>query len=149
MKCECCELNKNITTLIFETRHWHVILNRDQALLGKTVVASRRHCENLSSLTVDEWTDLKSVIIKLESALKKAFSCEPINWSCLMNGAYENRTAPHIHWHVDPRYCKEVKYAGLKFIDPNYGNPHDYKRINVLPKETLDLIIGEIRKNLK
>jgi diadenosine tetraphosphate (Ap4A) HIT family hydrolase len=66
-----------------------------------------------------------------------------------MNGAYETNTPAHVHWHVDPRYKKTVKFLGLEFKDTTYGNLPDYKRINMLPKETLELIIKEIKKYLK
>src|SRR3990170_4537805 len=79
----------------------------------------------------------------LESSFKKTFDARLFNWSCLMNNAFKEKPAnPHVHWHLRPRYEKEVKFAGITFIDPEFG--HHYtkgsERILILSEDKLQMV---------
>lgn len=123
----------------------------NQEYLGRSYVTLKRHCPSLSEISIDEWLDFLSLIKKLENAFSKAFGAISYNWTCLMNDAFKEKPAfPHVHWHIRPRYDKDVTFADTTFIDPEFG--HHYarssERILVLPDEKLSEIINEVKKFL-
>ena len=151
MKCDVCPYLEKFERTITQSKHWKVDINENQEYLGRCYVALKRHCSSLSDVKQEEWLDFAVLIKKLEKAFKDAFGAKLINWTCLMNAAYfEKPHNPHVHWHVRPRYEKDVEFAREKFIDPEFG--HHYARtadrIKILPEDKLQKIIKELQKNL-
>ena len=60
MACALCAPELQ-TPVLRESRHWRTALNRNQNLLGKTIVVLRRHEEAVAALSADEWTELQGV----------------------------------------------------------------------------------------
>ena len=56
MKCSLCDAS--LGPVIVGSVHWRLVLNHNQNLLGKCFLATRRHFEEVSSLTEDEWLEL-------------------------------------------------------------------------------------------
>ncbi len=112
-----------MNTLIIETKCFKVFLNiESQYYIGRSVVVLKRECGELSLLEEEEWKDFGNVVKKFENALKKAFNATMFNWTCLMNGGYQNKPySPQIHWHVRPRYDSVVKFEGLEWKDDAFG----------------------------
>ena len=140
-------------TIITETKHWQIKLNPDQAYLGRCVIVAKRQVESLSDLSEDEWKDFSELIKRLESALKRSFGARCFNWTCLMNNAYKseryenNRAKPHVHWHVRPRYAKEIKFEEEKFEDPEFAHHYDNTRHKEISEELLSKISQKIKEN--
>ena len=133
--------------VLFETIYWKIILFEDQAYLGRCVIVLKRHCDELSNLTLDEWSDFYEVVKKLEFALKKTFKATMFNWACLMNDAYKSKNPkPQVHWHFRPRYEHEVRFADETFIDKEFG--HHYARSTDSPvsDEIFMKIISKVRE---
>lgn len=108
---------------IFESKFWKVELSGDQLYLGRAYVICKTKRESLSELTDEEFSGLHAVIKKYEDLLKKTFGATLFNWTCLMNHAYREKPyTPQVHFHVRPRYEKEVNIDGLVFKDPNFGD---------------------------
>ncbi len=133
---------------IYETRHWEVILLPDQAYLGRCVVVLKRECGKLSNLTLDEWIDFHNNIVKkLEFAFKKAFNATMFNWSCLMNNAFKaENPKPQVHWHLRPRYEKDVEFAKEKFQDLEFSHHYNKERKMIVSKDVLEKISEEVKK---
>jgi diadenosine tetraphosphate (Ap4A) HIT family hydrolase len=137
--------------LIFETDHWKVIIHEDQHQLGRAIVTAQdRNRPNLSALTDEEWIDLSHNVIRpYEKAVKGAFGADMFNWSCLMNLAYQNNPPdPHVHWHARPRYSKPVEFAGMTFVDDEFGKHYDRNKKRPLEEDVLLKIVEEIKKYL-
>src|SRR5262245_66509632 len=95
--------------LITETPLWRVVLPQNQCLLGRCVVALKRHCGDLADLRQDELSEWLGVVAALEAALRTAFGATMFKWSCYMNFAYRMTPPdPHIHWSPDQRYRQPV-----------------------------------------
>lgn len=151
MKCDVCPFSKNYKRMIVQSKYWKVDINENQEYLGRSYIALKRHCGSLSELAKEEWLDFSKLVKIVESVFKKTFGAKMFNWSCLMNNAFrENPAHPHVHWHLRPRYEKEMRFAGITFTDPEFG--HHYARssdrILNLSEEKLQLIIKELQKNL-
>lgn len=136
---------------IFESKHWEVTLSGDQLYLGRAYVSCKTKRESLSELTEEEFSDLHAVIKKYESLLKNTFKATLFNWSCLMNHAYREKPyTPQVHFHVRPRYEKEVSVSGVIFNDPNFGDHYHLQDSvsNRISEETFAEILNILKSNL-
>lgn len=151
LKCDVCPYLNNFDRNITQTKFWKVDINENQEYLGRSFVALKRHCPSLSELTKEEWMDFSSLVRNLEKAYKKTFNAKLINWTCLMNNAFKEKLAnPHVHWHLRPRYEREVAFTRIIFKDPEFGHHYsrEKERIQALSEEKLKLIIKALQKNL-
>jgi diadenosine tetraphosphate (Ap4A) HIT family hydrolase len=138
--CALCE--PGIEALA-ESRHWRLVVNRNQNLLGKCMLVLRRHLEIVTDLSVGEWADLHPEVKRASEALMAAFAPDHYNYAFLQN---QDR---HVHLHIIPRYATSRTLGGITFEDHDY--PAHYKvpgRTRILPEEQLNLISEEIRRHL-
>ena len=148
MDCIGC-LEPKEDEIVFETDHWKVILADDQAYLGRCYVTLKRHCETVLDLTSPEWSDLQSVMKKLEATLKAAFNATMFNWTCLMNLAYQNTPPnPHVHWHFKPRYQSPVTIDQELFTDDEIGHHYSVQRHHVVDGSLYQVIRAKIQNSL-
>jgi diadenosine tetraphosphate (Ap4A) HIT family hydrolase len=121
MRSDCLLCRGRLETpVIRESQHWVTFINRNQNLLGKTIIALRRHEEDVAALTLEEWTELRPEIRWITTRLQQAFAPDHFNYSFLMNADL------HVHLHVIPRYIGNRKLAGVEFADREY--PDSYRR---------------------
>lgn len=140
---------KTILILFFKQKFFKIFLNYEQSYLGRIIIANKRHIQDLTEQTKEEWEDFGEVIKKLEPAIKKAFGAKMFNYNIMMNNAYKNNPPnPHVHIHLRPRYDKDVEFAGKTFIDPDFSFHYNRDRKEIEPEENRKLIIKEIQKYL-
>lgn len=124
--------------LIIETDYWRWSVRPIQCTLGAGILSLKRPAETMSELTSEEGADLVAIIKVIESTLKKAFNMEKMNYIMLM------MVDLHIHYHVVPRYSKELTFADKCFKDLGWPKPP------VLDTEALDVdVLTQIRDYLK
>lgn len=137
--------------IIFETPYWKVELADEQLYLGRAYVACKTKRASLSELTDEEFTDLHNAIKKYETLLTKTFGATLFNWACLMNYGYREKPyTPQVHFHVRPRYDKDVVVNGEVFHDPNFGD-HNHLTATMSKKvspETFSKILEVLKSNL-
>lgn len=102
------------TPVIRESVAWRVFINRNQDRLGKTVIALKRHEEDVTQVTEEEWVELRGEIGWVVARIRAAFAPDHFNYSFLMNMDH------HAHLHVIPRYVADREVAGVVFTDPDY-----------------------------
>ncbi|HPP48209.1 MAG TPA: HIT family protein [Accumulibacter sp.] len=100
--------------LIFETSAWSWSVRPMQSTLGASVISLNRQAANFSEVSAVEMADFANMVVKLESALKKAFGHDRINYLMLMMVDH------HVHFHVIPRYADERQFAGLEWKDSGW-----------------------------
>ncbi|MCA9353109.1 HIT family protein [Patescibacteria group bacterium] len=134
--------------VFIETEYWLVKLSeKDQRYLGRSYVTLKRKCASLSELTEKEMIDFLHLVRQVESLMKKTFGAVMFNWTCLMNDAYQAEYPdPQVHWHMRPRYNKEVVVAGEIFVDTEFG--HHYNREPEKNKKLSEAILNEIYHQL-
>jgi len=133
---------------IFESTYWKVELTGDQLYLGRSYVSCKTKRESLSELTDEEFSDLHTVTKKYENLLKKTFGATLFNRACLMNHAFRNKPyTPHVHFHVRPRYDRDITIDGEVFHDPNFGD-HNHLTAT-MEKRVSEEVFAEILKTLK
>jgi diadenosine tetraphosphate (Ap4A) HIT family hydrolase len=94
--------------------HWRIVVNRNQNLLGKTMLVLRRHLERVSDLSAEEWRDLHVQLGDVTERLDRAFSPDHYNYAFLQNADR------HVHLHVIPRYAEPRELAAERFDDPDW-----------------------------
>jgi diadenosine tetraphosphate (Ap4A) HIT family hydrolase len=148
MSCDICHVVENGQPgHIIRLAYWDVNVSHDQGYLGRGFIALRRHAASLSELTIEEWLELKEVMVRYESGVKSAFGAEMFNWVCLMNDAYkEDPAKPHVHWHVRPRYLHPVIVDGREYQDPNFAHHYDRAHRFMPDDTTRDIIADQIKK---
>lgn len=108
-----------LTPIVRESTCWRIAINRNQNLLGKVLIALRRHEESVAELTPTEWSELRDELRWATGRLAAAFRPDHLNYAFLQN---QDR---HVHLHVIPRYAGPRTCGGTEFRDPDW--PHHYR----------------------
>jgi diadenosine tetraphosphate (Ap4A) HIT family hydrolase len=116
--CLLCE-GQLETPVVRASPLWFAFVNRNQDLLGKTIIALRRHEEEVAGISRAEWAELQQEIRWVTERLRQAFAPDHFNYAFLMNADR------HVHLHVIPRYVGTRTVAGFRFADPDY--PASYR----------------------
>ncbi len=116
----CALCDPGLEPVIAESEHWKLVLNkRNQNLLGKCLLALRRHEEAVTELTAEEWADLRIEAARTTDALRSAFEPDHFNYAFLQN------LDRHVHLHVLPRYAESREFSGEVFEDGRYPDHYD------------------------
>lgn len=116
----CCDIWTKFshdTGEVLATEHWSVVIRRKQVTLGSLVLICKRHAESVGGLTPEEGADLPAAAAAIEQILGTAFQPDKLNYLALM------MVDRHLHFHVIPRYDREITVHGYLFKDPNWGGP--------------------------
>jgi len=109
-------------TVVGADELWTVALNRNQNLLGKTMLVLNRACTAVAEVNPEEWTALLCQIQRLSRVLDSLFSPDQFNFAFLMNQDAQ------VHLHVVPRYAGPRHWEGLSFDDPHWGGSFGYEQ---------------------
>jgi diadenosine tetraphosphate (Ap4A) HIT family hydrolase len=116
-------------------------VNRNQNLLGKTMLVLERPCAAVVELLPGEWADLHAELRELVPALQRCFAPDQLNFAFLMNQDAQ------VHLHAIPRYQKQRTWNGHIFEDPHWGSsfgPEQY----LLAPDALAELARRIRNEL-
>jgi diadenosine tetraphosphate (Ap4A) HIT family hydrolase len=142
LKCLLC--SPDLGPVLLEGEQWRLIvnrLNRTQALLGQTFLATRRHVEEVAGLTDDEWVELLPLIRRVTAGIAAVLAPDHWNFAFLM---HQER---HAHLHIIPRYASPRQFAGGVFEDPAFGRrPPDLALDTRLPEPVFDTFAAELRQ---
>jgi diadenosine tetraphosphate (Ap4A) HIT family hydrolase len=137
MDCALCAAELQ-TPVLRESRHWRTAVNRNQNLLGKTIIVLLRHEEAVAALSADEWSELRGEVTWVTERLRQAFAPDHFNYAFLQN---EDR---HVHLHVIPRYADTRAVGDVVFDDsayPDHYRPGEERR---LEREQIEAIAAAI-----
>lgn len=147
--CHVCELLKQPSEQLLETKSWTVGVGNNQAYFGRAYVTLRTHKPSLSDLSKKEWTEFEEIVHKLEVAYKSAFNAVPLNWGCFMNNAFRNgESNSHVHWHILPRYRIAPVFNGKAYEDPLYGEHYDPQAERMVDNETVHQITEILKSHI-
>ena len=128
-------------TVIEERPRWTIALNRNQDLLGKTMVVLRRPCTAVVDMDVDEWASLHGELRRLVPVLTALFTPDQVNFAFLMN------LDAQVHLHVIPRYASPRTWGGLEFQDAHWGSAFGHEQ-RVLETDDLRALADTVRRAL-
>jgi len=115
------------TLKIFETEYWCWSLRPVQVTVGSGILSLKRAEIQLSKITEKESADFINIIRVIENTLIKTFSYQRINYLMLMMVDFQ------VHYHIIPRYDKDVFYLGKSWKDEDYPKP---PMISGIPNDT-------------
>ncbi|WP_300085679.1 HIT family protein [uncultured Nitrosomonas sp.] len=111
-------------TVICQFQHWSVQLRPAQITLGALILIAHEPVTGFAALSSASFAELQIVTGKLESALKKAFQYDKLNYLMLM------MVDPDVHFHVIPRYAQAREFSGKTFYDAGWPGVPDFSKIN-------------------
>jgi diadenosine tetraphosphate (Ap4A) HIT family hydrolase len=120
---------------------WTLAVNRNQHLLGQTMLVLRRPCTAVIDITPDEWTSLRDELRRLVPALERLFRPDQFNFAFLMN------LDAQVHLHVVPRYATPRRWHDRTFTDEHWGTAFGHEQ-ETLPAWELLQLADEIRVQL-
>jgi diadenosine tetraphosphate (Ap4A) HIT family hydrolase len=128
-------------SVIEERPSWTLAVNRNQDLLGKTMLVLRRRCEAVIDIAPDEWALLREELRRLVPALDRLFHPDQFNFAFLMN------VDRQVHLHVVPRYASSRRWHARTFTDQHWDTTFGREQ-RALPPAELQLLADEIRAQL-
>lgn len=120
---------------------WTLAVNRNQDLLGKTMLVLRRRCTSVIDIAPDEWALLRDELRRLVPAIARLFRPDQFNFAFLMN------VDSQVHLHVVPRYASSRRWHDWTFTDQHWGEAFGPEQ-RPLPSAGLRLLADEIRSQL-
>jgi diadenosine tetraphosphate (Ap4A) HIT family hydrolase len=128
-------------SVIEETPAWTLAVNRNQGLLGKTMLVLRRECSAVIEMDPDEWSRLRLELQRVVPALERLFQPDQFNFAFLMN------LDAQVHLHIVPRYASPRRWHDLDFVDSHWGSAFGHEQ-RVLDPEQLQALADEVRSQL-
>lgn len=101
-------------SLIKEYKNWIILLRPEQVTIGSLVLIEKSFKKKYSEITLKSHQELGFVIKDIENTLKKLFGYNKINYLMLMMIDKE------VHYHVIPRYSKDIFFEGVRFFDKGW-----------------------------
>jgi diadenosine tetraphosphate (Ap4A) HIT family hydrolase len=128
--------------LVFETRHWLVVVRPHQITLGSCIVLLKRRASTLRDLTSSEFRNLQVAMARYELLAQHSF--EPTKFNYVISGQVE----ADFHVHAIPRYdaSSSQEFADRQWVDSQWPYFPDFPR-SVSPTD--DWLLDEVTKRLK
>ncbi|MBQ2634294.1 MAG: hypothetical protein IJF88_06925 [Oscillospiraceae bacterium] len=127
--------------LIYESDCWRWSIRPLQCTIGAGILSLKRPAETMKELTENEGADLIKIVSVIENTLLHCFGQEIMNYIMLM------MVDKHIHYHIVPRYSKEILFGEKLFKDAYWPKP-PVLDTGKLDENELLLIRDYLRENL-
>jgi glycerol-3-phosphate cytidylyltransferase len=105
--------------------NWIISLRPEQPTIGSMVLTLNRKCETLAQITEVESLELKMAFVEIERILSEILNPDKINYLALM------MVDCQVHFHIIPRYSKEILFEDILFADSHWPNPHSLDPIKI------------------
>ncbi len=137
MDCRLC--SPDLSPILGESRSWRWVLNRNQDLLGKSMLVSRRHVDRVDDVDANTWEELHRFLRRVARRTREVLRPARLNLAFLGN---EDR---HVHLHLIPRYAEPVALAGTAFDDPGFPGHYVVGRDRRVDGDVRDEIVERLR----
>lgn len=111
--CICRRWDTDEELRIVEFPHSYLALNRDQFFPGYCLLFTKQHATELFHLEQKARQELMEEVSRVASALSSLFKADKINYELLGN------MAPHIHWHLVPRFRHDPLWPRPVWAEPH------------------------------
>jgi diadenosine tetraphosphate (Ap4A) HIT family hydrolase len=126
--------------MIYEDDGAVVFLNKYPVLYGYTLVAPRRHREQVTGdFTLDEYLRLQQVIYCVAEAMRKAVPTERV-YILSLGSQQGNR---HVHWHI------AALPPGVPFKQQQFEALSFERGVLALPDEEMAAVASRIREHME
>jgi len=137
-----CPLCRPTRGVVLANDHWTLVLNENQATLGRAFFALDRHETDIAALTEDELASLWTFLRETKQALIALFAPDHFNYMFLMN------LTPHAHFHIFPRYAAPRDFAGQAWADSRFGDHYDPAESRAVDDATMDVLVSALRHEI-
>ena len=137
-----CTLCPPARGVVLPNDFWTLVLNENQATLGRVFFALNRHETDIARLTDAEVLSLWAFVREAKAALTTLFAPDHFNYMFLMN------LTPHVHFHIFPRYARLREFAGERFADSQYGDHYDPNESRALGNAAEEALINVLHREL-
>ncbi|MBT5492600.1 HIT family protein [bacterium] len=130
--------------LIKEYNNWYLLLRKEQVTLGSLVLIEKSFRTRYSEIPNESFDEFGIIVKEIEFVLKTLFDYDKVNYFMLMMVDEE------VHYHVIPRYSKDIEFSEVKFIDKGWPVLPDFRyknRINDIEIENLLKLIKSELEN--
>lgn len=129
-------------TVIEQGALWTLAVNRNQDLLGKSMLVLHRACTAVIDIEPAEWVSLRAELRRLVPAVDRLFRPDQFNFAFLMN------LDAQVHLHVIPRYAGPRRWRGREFTDAHWGRAFGQEQ-RILDRPDLTRLAHDIRIGLR
>ena len=137
-----CPLCRPTRGVVLANDHWTLVLNENQATLGRAFFALDRHETDIAALTEDELASLWTFLRETKQALIALFAPDHFNYMFLMN------LTPHAHFHIFPRYAVPRDFAGQAWADSRFGDHYDPAESRAVDDLVMDALASALRHEI-
>jgi len=137
-----CPLCRPTRGVVLANDHWTLVLNENQATLGRAFFALDRHETDIAALTEDELASLWTFLRETKQALIALFAPDHFNYMFLMN------LTPHAHFHIFPRYAAPRDFAGQAWADSRFGDHYDPAESRAVDDLVMDALASALRHEI-
>ena len=137
--CPLCSPSRGV---VLANDHWTLVLNENQATLGRVFFAFKRHETDIAALTEAELTALWASLRETKVALTALFAPDHYNYMFLMN------LTPHAHFHIFPRYKEAREFAGQSWADSRFGDHYDPAEARAVDDAMMDTLASALRHEI-
>lgn len=134
----CSHCNPAGQTVVWADSQCRVVLAKEAGFPGWCWAVWNDHVRELSDLTADERNYLMGVVAATERALRRTLAPKKMNLAAMGTGA------PHLHWHIVPRFEDDSHFPA-----PVWGQASRGASQRVLPEHFSTTLTVAIRKELE
>lgn len=124
--------------LLWKNEEMRVILANEPDFPGFCRVIWNEHIAEMSHLSVDQRARLNHVVMLIEKAILETMSPDKVNLAALGN------MVPHLHWHVIPRFQKDVCFPGSVWSEKSRAQDQSHLNIQLAKVPSLKQKIHEL-----
>jgi diadenosine tetraphosphate (Ap4A) HIT family hydrolase len=135
--CRLC--SPELSPILGEGRGWRWVLNRNQDLLGKSMLVARDHVERVTDLSEPTWEELHRFLRVVSRRTDEVLAPTRVNLAFLGN------EDAHVHLHLLPRYAAPVTLTEVTFEDPGFPGHYAVGRDGRVDAATLGAIADRLR----
>jgi diadenosine tetraphosphate (Ap4A) HIT family hydrolase len=129
--------------LIKEYKNWYLLLRKEQSTLGSLVLIEKSFKTNYSEISGESFNEFGIIVQEIESILKNLFDYDKINYLMLM------MVDDEVHYHVIPRYSKDIEFSKVKFIDKGWPTLPDLGYKNQISDIEIENLLKLIKSELE
>jgi len=107
-QCPLCQLP--LPGELVRSDQWVIIDANEPMFPGFTRVVWIEHVREMTDLSTRQRQDLMDVVFEVEQIMRTSLNPHKVNLASLGN------QAPHVHWHVIPRWSDDVAYPGPVWV---------------------------------
>jgi len=125
-------------TTIKEYAYWIILLRPGQVTIGSLILAYKEDITSFSEVSSKGFLELKKIHSEIEKNLEILFNMDKLNYLALM------MVDKNVHYHVIPRYSKDVTFKGILMKDYGWPNFPNFPKTNKISTKEFH----EIRNSL-